>query len=174
MNSTKDFNSAALPTAIRNGRVYKRSCQSEVECWGVFVKVCSLSKDDCSKILSLGYSSMKTLSMFGLHNDAQSLLAAGLEDAKAHMVLLFAAFVLHSIHHKLKIPKGLTFDHVLDFSFHVSAMNSSDKTLSNRAKLLDISTECADDTQRKRSRRSRPWRRSPRGGRRAPCGCRRR
>lgn len=154
MISTKEFTSAPLPTAIRNGRAHKNSCQTELECWGVFVRVCSLSNDDCQKISSLGYSSMKTLSMFGLHHNAQPLLCAGLEDAKASMVLLFATFVLHSIHHKLKIPKGLTFDQVLDFSFHLASVNSSDDELS-KAKLLEISTACADDTQSRPSRRSR-------------------
>lgn len=72
---------------------------------------------------------MKRLSMFGLHKSPQSLLNAGISDAKANMIVVFATYIIHQPkrvvpskhrHSTPKtifcIPKKLAFDDILDFN----------------------------------------------------------
>lgn len=96
---------------------------SETSQWKTFVRVCELNKSDCRAILSLEYTTMQRLSMFGIHKNANSLTNAGISDAKAHMIILFATYMLHMKHHQQTIPKDVTFDQIIEFNYRLSTQN---------------------------------------------------
>lgn len=72
-------------------------CQTEDDHWNLLERICDMEPRDRQALWAMDYSNMTRLSMLGLHQDAKALMdSAGLSHAEAHMVVVFANFLLHS------------------------------------------------------------------------------
>lgn len=96
-------------------------CETEKECWRVLARLCHLSRSDCQAILAMEYSNMKRLSMLAtLFSAAEAVTSlmdhAGVSHAKAHIVVLFATYLLH---HKQLVPADLELQDLLDFALQL-------------------------------------------------------